>query len=502
MTQRMALSGTTAILLALANTAFADVTGADVWNNWKSIAQGTGQTFTPGSEVQSGDTLTISDLQIGMVTPEISISGNIGDITFVDQADGSVVMTMSPSYTMAVTSADGADDVEAVLTVAQPDISMTASGGDGTVSYDFTAPSISMSVTSLVIDGEPVEIVAGLSMTDAVGSYVITEGDIPMMDSGMTVAKMLVSLDMNEPEGGEGKVVASFDFTDVAIESVGSLMYAAEPEEMMALFAAGASTAVNMSHGAHVFSIDFKDRRDAFAASGTAETGLLEVGVSNDAISYAVGNTGLDFTMSGSEIPLPEIAASMGEIGFSLLVPASASEEPKDYALNITLADLSVSDMIWGMIDPAVQLPRTPATFIIDAVGTASLLFDLFNPESMMEVDSEMPAELHSLDINQIVLAIAGAELTGNGGFTFDNSDLETFDGMPAPTGALDLKLVGANALIDKLVAMGLLPEDQAMMGRMMMGMFARPEGEDTLTSKIEINGAEGSISANGQRIQ
>jgi hypothetical protein len=50
---------------------------------------------------------------------------------------------------------------------------------------------------------------------------------------------------------------------------------------------------------------------------------------------------------------------------------------------------------------------------------------------------------------------------------------------------------------------MGLLPEDQAMGARMMMGMFARPgDGEDTLVSKIEVDGASGSISANGQRLK
>ena len=37
----------------------------------------------------------------------------------------------------------------------------------------------------------------------------------------------------------------------------------------------------------------------------------------------------------------------------------------------------------------------------------------------------------------------------------FDNTDMETFDGMPAPTGSLNLMLVGGNALLDKLVAMG-----------------------------------------------
>ena len=91
--------------------------------------------------------------------------------------------------------------------------------------------------------------------------------------------------------------------------------------------------------------------------------------------------------------------------------------------------------------------------------------------------------------------------MSGKGAFTFDNSDLTTFDGMPRPTGALDLRLIGGNALLDKLVAMGLLPEDQALGARMMMGLFGRMEGEDTLTSKIEVT-PEGAVLANGQRLR
>ena len=49
---------------------------------------------------------------------------------------------------------------------------------------------------------------------------------------------------------------------------------------------------------------------------------------------------------------------------------------------------------------------------------------------------------------------------------------------------------------------MGLLPEDQAMGARMMMGLLAVPgEAPDTLNSKIEIN-EQGHVLANGQRIQ
>ena len=61
---------------------------------------------------------------------------------------------------------------------------------------------------------------------------------------------------------------------------------------------------------------------------------------------------------------------------------------------------------------------------------------------------------------------------------------------------------VWGNGLIDKVTKMGLVPQDQAMGARMMLGMFAKPgEGTDTMTSKIEFN-ADGSIMANGQRIQ
>ena len=99
-----------------------------------------------------------------------------------------------------------------------------------------------------------------------------------------------------------------------------------------------------------------------------------------------------------------------------------------------------------------------------------------------------------------------GSETRPQAGFaevtiTFDNTDLESFDGMPAPEGEANLKLVGANALIDKLIGMGLVSEDDAMGARMMMGMFTVSAGDDTVTSKIEVND-EGHVLANGQRLK
>lgn len=113
------------------------------------------------------------------------------------------------------------------------------------------------------------------------------------------------------------------------------------------------------------------------------------------------------------------------------------------------------------------------------------------------------PCELHALELSELKARIAGAELTGSGAATFDNSDLNTFGGFPVPTGNVDLKLVGANILLDKLTATGLVTQEQAM-GFRGASMFTTVNvGEDTLTSTIKFKDKDKDKDkyANGQRL-
>jgi len=72
---------------------------------------------------------------------------------------------------------------------------------------------------------------------------------------------------------------------------------------------------------------------------------------------------------------------------------------------------------------------------------------------------------------------------------------------MPLPTGKIDIKATGVNALIDKLVSMGLVPQDQAMQGRMMLSMFANSSAtNDEITSTLEFKDKH--FFANGQQLQ
>jgi hypothetical protein len=179
------------------------------------------------------------------------------------------------------------------------------------------------------------------------------------------------------------------------------------------------------------------------------------------------------------------------------------TDDAQDVALGLNLEGFTMSDMVWGMINPQGTLPRDPANLSLDVSGKARLLMDYFDPEAAtrMAETGQVPAQLDSVNLNALIVDALGAKLTGNGAVTFEHD--ENDPSALKPTGAVDLKLVGGNTLIDTLVSSGLLPAQMAMGARMMMGMFAVPaEGEeDTLKSKLEFT-RDGQILANGQRIK
>ena len=154
------------------------------------------------------------------------------------------------------------------------------------------------------------------------------------------------------------------------------------------------------------------------------------------------------------------------------------------------------------MADPKAALPHGPTSLIIDTKGRVTLTRDLTADASALEAgQTDRPGVLNALDLSQFNLKALGAEVQAQGAFTFDNSDLTTFSGVPLPTGKLDIKATGVNALLDTLVKMGLVPPDQAMQGRMMLAMFANTStSADEMTSALEFKDKH--FFANGQQLQ
>lgn len=485
----------------------ADVTSAEVWADWRGYMEGFGYSVN-GDETTSGDTLSVSDIVMSFPVPgaQDSVEYRIPKLDFVTRRDGTVDVTMDPNsdIVMDMTSEAG-EDVNVQMSYDTSNFVMTVSGTAEALKYVYSADALTVSLDELTVDGARLPADAArfaMAIANVSGTTDIAAGETRAYDQTMTSGAVTYDVAFIDPEG-KGRFQLKGGNQGINFSGTGDIPTTADAQDVNALLAAGFNFSGTLGFLAGNMDLGFDGPDGAGTVSSTSTGGGVAIAMGPDGINYDVSQTGIEVSMLMPDLPLP-VSFSMQDSKFNLAIPVQKSDEEQDFAFGFRLGGFTMSDMIWGIFDPVAQLPRDPATIAISLTGKAKVLVNFLDPmqAAALESSGALPGELNALTLQNIVIDAVGARLTGAGDFSFDNSDLVSFDGMPRPTGAVDLKLVGGNGLIDKLVAMQLLPEQQAMGARMMMGLFAVPgEGEDTLNSKIEING-EGHILANGQRIQ
>lgn len=492
----------TAALFIVPGSALADVTAIEVWDNWKTYAETFGQTVTVGSQQTRGDTLTLNDVTFSSEFSEGAVAGTLEFLEMRERGDGTVAITMSPDFpfTMVADPKTG-EAVDIAIMFRQAGTSIVASGGDGQITYDYLSSELGMEIEKFIVDGEELDGIFELAMRDVDGQYASSESDINTVTSQMTVAAMDFTVNFADPEG-DGQIDMSGSVEGLRSNSSVSYPPDFSIEDPTKIFSNGLGVEGGFSTGASDISIKLEDGPDSFSADATSSASALNFAFKDGSIEYGGSSKDTNYRLTSPQIPFPEITFALAESGFNLLMPLAPSDEPSDFGFLVKLVGVEISDMIWGMFDPSSALPRDPATIIFDVSGKMNWLADITDPKVAENFDGETPAELYELSLNDLTVSLVGAEAKGTGQFVFDNTDLVTFDGLPAPTGAIDIDIFGVNALIDTLINMGLLPQEQAMGARMMMGLFARPgQGEDTWTSKIEVKG-DGSVFANGQQLK
>lgn len=487
------LAGSSALALISATGALrADVTPEDVWANWKSMAEGTGQTVTAESEGRDGNALVVKGLTMAMDQEGGKFAGRIDQLTFTDKGDGTVEITMSDTYSVTIDTPDMGNGTKAAamkLDISAPGMVTIASGTPDAVSYALDAPSLKVHLEGAeVADPTKGAITLDAQLDGTSGTYKVGKTDAGQsIDYQIGSKSAAISATVKDSTDGTD-VALKVNLADLKGTSTGMFLGAEAMTDMAAALNAGFALKFAFSYGAGTYEVNATDAGQPGKVSGAIGSGDFSLSLDKTGVEMASSSRDVTLALESPALPLPDVSGAYGEAGFNFRMPLQKSDTPADFALGVKLVDFKVSDAIWGMIDPGAKLPHDPATLIIDSRGTATLTQDLTSAPGGMTEMPGAPGMLNSFDVSRLDLKIAGAELTGNGSFTFDNTDMESFGGMPAPTGKLDLKAVGLNGLIDKLVSMGLVPQDQAMQGKMMMGMFAQPgDGEDTLVSTIEV---------------
>lgn len=497
------LRGTVAVAAMLAATAaHAELTGDAVWQSWQDYAAQSGQSMTAESETRDGDALILDGVTISSNLDDVIVTARIGEITFVEEGDGTVGIVLPARFSVSMTSEDGEDGL--VLGVSQPGLELAAGETATGIGYALRAPEMTITVDEVMGDDAPETLDITMAANGIVGSY-----DIPTDAAGPTTADLrsaainFTARVLDEAADVDADISASI--SGGAMEFSGTALALMDDDDPMAALREGFGFDLATSHESLRYSFMVDERGERMEASGGAVDGEFRFALDGERLALSTANRNAEITVASDDIPFPAITLTAAETAFGFAMPLSGGDEPQDVSLTTRIIDLGVTEEVWAMFDPMEQLPRTPATVVLDLSAEVLLGNDLYSEETAMGVMMAGPdaaGELVSAALNELNVSFAGARLTGDGAFTFDYTDRETFDGVPRPTGAMELALRGGNTLLDTLVEMGMVPEEEAMGARMMLALFTRPgETEDELLTTLEVRD-DGAVLANGQRLQ
>ncbi|KPA21144.1 hypothetical protein shim_26090 [Shimia sp. SK013] len=513
----------TAILAALPATwAQADVTAMDVWENMRAHAAVFGGNLAARlEETEDGLKASIITYRTSLKVPEDGIGSrplhvadieiSLPDLLFAEASDGSVTLHVPENRPIVFDFATEHDFAASIpISVETLKMKARAVGEPGAITYGYTTPRLRFALKFSATD-TTIEAAHSMPAVTLASEYSdvdiqthLTEGDLLKVASTVRVAKTQMRTEIIPPSGLKQITIAT------STDQSGSYDIA-YPKRLSLI-----SLADSIDRG---FSVSMSNSLASFKQT---ETEIDDNGETHSSVSVSAGRTDTAFSLNSEGLfveanavdgrihaammdvlPMPiEVAAD--QMSLTLNLPLSKANTPAPFAYETTLSGLTLGGDLWSAFDPMTELPRDPASLAIDLSGTLTHKVDWLNflavPHAMDALTS-LPIEPHDVLINALTLDAAGANLAANGAFSFDLDDMQTYAGMPRPDGQISVDVQGLDGLLDALIAIGLLPENQAMGVRMMLGGFAKSVGEDHLTSTIEMT-PSGQILANGQRLK
>ena len=439
----------------------------------------------------TGDGLELSGVVMRMENDQSQMQMSIDSMTFVEIDDPvyEVEIRTSPAFAGTVTTdpGDGPITFDFEGTMA----GVTRLGGpadDRVIGVDYQT--IALNYNMPMLDSEGGSGTMQLTASELGGTLGYSLA-LATQVYDMTIGNAALSMDMVPPDGGEMDLQVTY--TDVTLVGEGPIADMTDPANM---FSVDGDLTMRLDSGPYTSSMKVDSPDGAFDLISNGATSFLGFAGGRGQLDYSFGGTGLKLIASGSTIPLPQIEADIAETDMRFALPVAPTDGKGKAAVRINLDGVSVSDQLWGMVDPGSVIPRDPAKILLDLEGNADVDVNLMDPDNAMAMMG-MPFTFQDAVLKALEVSFGGASVTGSGEAVMNN------DGpFPMPVGGIDLRIAGINGLLEKLGQIGIVPPEQAMPVRMMLGMFAQPTDEaDVFTTRIEA-GADGSITANGVPLQ
>jgi hypothetical protein len=511
------LSGAASAALAVfASPAFA-LTADEVWQNQTGYLTSLGF-VVEATPIRDGTTTVMSDVRTVWTVPMGlgTVTVNSPDVTMVENGDGSVAISYPDKFRISIAAELQIEGDRGTLTadfgVRLEGQSLTVTGTTESMAYasqtalmDVVLDRIRLfdeaSATTDEPNGDMILTIRDLVSDTTIGN----DGLAHRIQSANTTGQSLFEISF---EGGWGTVSTTVGSVDTT-SSDSALVIPVAPVDWLNLSPAlreGLSVTVSTeSANSRQQTVTLLDGQISSDQRQTVARSAQTLALSASGLSLGGTAEGLTFVIAEDFVMPAPIEVSAATAAGNLVIPVLSSPDPQPAAFSMDLTGLTASDDVWSLLDPGATLPREPASlaFGLDAeVINRVDVFDILGWEGVVNKigAGQMPVDLVSLDITALDISAIGAALTGEGSFTFDNTDLTTFPGFPRPEGQATAQMTGIYAALDILSQMGLLPPEAGMGARAAIGMFAQATGDDQLTTTLAI-GPDGAVTVNGMPI-
>lgn len=509
------LAGRLALLAVLSPAPlWADVTPDDVWANLQDYLNAFGGALS-ARVARDKDVMSISNMTYTADLPLAAgrVVMGLDGFGLKGEADGSVSFQYPAQlrYELRFAGPDGRA-FEGGMTIAQTGLTTRATGAPGDVIYDYGAQRIDLLMQDIAMPGGAAQFSMSGSVQDLSGQDRVSTGAHVQLRSRYNLGAMsMTSEQVHRSESGESTRTTSSSATS----QMSGATQLRLPRNGMDLMNLAAALREGLTVQSRYKSKDYFVEQDIDIGLSapvrqvmSAATYDLDLGLNSEGLALAGTSSDIGVDMQLPE-PMPvTISADLARTSGRLTMPLLESGQMAPVDIGLEVTGLRLDETVWAMFDPEQELARDAIDIELDLGGDVINRvewLDILNVETALQTLQAPPVEPRNLSLNRLYLSAAGAELSGKGALSFDNSDLTGFGGLPRPQGLFDFEINGVKRLIDTLVSKGLIAEDQAMGARMGLTMLAVPVpgsgDEDRLKSQLEFT-SQGHLLVNGSRLK
>ncbi|WP_138465032.1 DUF2125 domain-containing protein [Poseidonocella sp. HB161398] len=474
-----------ALLLGSAAPLHADIRPDEVWQQWQDVAAVYGMQLAAAAEEERDGTLTLESvtatLSMGLLG---TVSLAIPEIALAGQGGAVAIRYPQPLAVAYSQSADGVAATESHLSLPMDGLEIRATGDGGEIRYRYDVPSLSATGTTetRLTDGGLLQSGTVSALIEkAAGELVLPRGAATgSAEAHFTAAHWQQETLLQDSTGAPAgrQQIAREDFSS----------------EARAIAEGGAfQSFTGQGHAAQTRQVSdapLPDGLPPISFAYAAENEETRLAAADGRGSFAISADRGDLAVTGVPGFAAPVELQLGANSLETKVPYALSGGPAPVSLQLDAQSLTLGDRLWREIDPDGHVSRDPGTLSLDLGGTVT-------PPQPGFLPMAVPFGIDAVEIRKLLLSLGGAVLEGQGAFQLETGA----EGLPEPVGKMDLSLENGLALLDGLIAAGVIPQEQAFGLRMMLGVVARPDGDgDRLVSEIELEPGRNLV-LNGMRM-